>query len=446
MRKKDAIVVGGGLAGLSAAVQLVEKGKDVVVLEYMPHLGGRTANWNEKGMEVESGLHRYIGYYTALPTLLGKAGIDLDKIIQWEDEIEIRIADTALQADFGLSVYNLVGTISGIVGNNNFLTPVEKIRYGIFLTQGLKDYVLNPKMLDTLSIKAYARNHSLSDKIIQRIIEPLSTGIFFLPTDKYSAFVFFGFIVPAFYRFYQMRIGAFKGGMTDVMIDPIAAYIEKRGGKVRRNSKVEQLLVKNNKVYGVQLKNEKIEASEIIIAASLNPAKDLIRASFKDVKPFKKLLDLPSMPAITVQIELTKPALERDLTTFAPGTHLCSFAEQSRTTFKNTKGRLSIILTPAEKFLKMKEKEILKVVIAEAKRLGIHFERDIKDFRVIAEPVDFYSLTAETEKMRPEQATHVSGLTLAGDYTKQQFFCTMEGAVVSGQKAAEIVLGQLSNE
>jgi 15-cis-phytoene desaturase len=45
-----------------------------------------------------------------------------------------------------------------------------------------------------------------------------------------------------------------------------------------------------------------------------------------------------------------------------------------------------------------------------------------------------------TEPMRPEQQTPVPGLYLAGDYTKQPFTATMEGAVISGRLAAEAVL------
>jgi 15-cis-phytoene desaturase len=43
--------------------------------------------------------------------------------------------------------------------------------------------------------------------------------------------------------------------------------------------------------------------------------------------------------------------------------------------------------------------------------------------------------------LRPKQKTTTKGLTLAGDYTDQPFFSTMEGAAVSGVNAANIILG-----
>lgn len=72
MEKFDVIVVGSGLAGLTAALKLSEKGKSVIVLEMNNVIGGRTSSWDEDGMLVESGLHRHIGYYKALPKLLKK--------------------------------------------------------------------------------------------------------------------------------------------------------------------------------------------------------------------------------------------------------------------------------------------------------------------------------------------------------------------------------------
>lgn len=61
-------------------------------------------------------------------------------------------------------------------------------------------------------------------------------------------------------------------------------------------------------------------------------------------------------------------------------------------------------------------------------------------WRLINEPDEFYELIPGQNRMRPGQQTPVPGLTLAGAYTDQPFIDTMEGAVVSGQRAARIVL------
>jgi phytoene dehydrogenase-like protein len=47
----EVIIVGGGLAGLSAAFRLARAGRRVRLFEARPHLGGRTASWTEDGMK-----------------------------------------------------------------------------------------------------------------------------------------------------------------------------------------------------------------------------------------------------------------------------------------------------------------------------------------------------------------------------------------------------------
>ena len=73
--KKKALIIGGGLAGLSCAVELSDDNFEVTLFEAKPYLGGRTASWDDNGMKVESGLHRYLGFYSEMPSLLKKSWI-----------------------------------------------------------------------------------------------------------------------------------------------------------------------------------------------------------------------------------------------------------------------------------------------------------------------------------------------------------------------------------
>lgn len=152
------------------------------------------------------------------------------------------------------------------------------------------------------------------------------------------------------------------------------------------------------------------------------------------------MLELPSMPSVTIQLELDRPVLAIDRATFGPGTCLAAFSEQSRTTFTHVPGRLSVILSPPEKYLRMADEDVLRDVIADAARLGIELSEHVTRYRVVRHAADFYSLTPGAEALRPTQLTSIPGLLLAGDYTKQRFLATMEGAVVAGDTAAEAVL------
>ncbi|WP_235946243.1 hydroxysqualene dehydroxylase [Saccharibacillus alkalitolerans] len=436
------IVVGAGLAGLTCAFELAEKGKPVLVLEAAPYVGGRTANWNENGMEVESGFHKFIGYYTLLPELLERAGIKLNDMLFWEKSMEARHPEAEEPGVFGLDLVRApLKTVLGALGNNSYLTPADKASLIPFFTAGFKDYLSNPEELDEIPVKEYAERHHVTEQALERILEPLSSGIFFLPPEQYSSYAFFGLFAPGIPRLHKMRIGAFSGGMTDVMCRPLADAIERLGGTVRTSAPVRGLIAEEGAVRGVELENgERLRAAQVVVAANIRRAQKLLSEHFSSVSAFKPFFELEAMPHVTAQFELTEPLLPKDRTTFGPGTQLGSFGEQARTTFRDKAGRTSIILVDPDALVDLPEEEVWRRTVDSLKAIGLDGVDNATDYRIIRGDENFYRLAAGNEKKRPKQVTPIPGLFLAGDYTKQPFLATMEGAVISGQRAARGIL------
>lgn len=436
----NTLVIGSGLAGLTTAMDLAEAGLDVTVLERHKVVGGRTASWVDDGMPVESGLHRWLGFYEELPKLLRQAGIEPDDILHWGNEVEIRLPDNGPRAVFGLApLYRPFQTITSMLGNNDLLSPVDKAKVVYFFSRGLLDYIADSTELDRLSVDQYARAHGLSRQVIDNLLVPLTEGIFFRPPSEYSAMVLMGLLVPALKRSYALRVGSFLGGMTEVMAQPIAEAIGRKGGKVLTEMEVESLAFENGRVHGVVVNGELIEARHVVLATALSAAQHLIGQELSDHAWFKSMLQLPSTAAVTLQMELDEPSLPTDHTMFSPRTVLASYAEQSRTTFRHVPGRLSIDMGQSETFVNADPETIYQAAMKDAARLGLNIEGKVRRYRVVSHPADFYALVPGAEHMRPSQKTPVPGLTLAGDYTSQPLFATMEGAVLSGRAAAKVI-------
>jgi 15-cis-phytoene desaturase len=441
MKELEVVIIGGGLSGLACAADLAEAGKQVLVLEARSVPGGRTASWREDdGLMVESGFHRFLGFYTELPALLQKAGVDLDKMLCWEDELEIILPDDGPRGLFGASpLHKPLKSLAGALGNTDFLSLKEKAKLGRFFLAGLKRLREDPAALDTISVAQLARQHRLQDATIHKMLVPFTEGIFFLPPQEHSAYVLFQLIELALKRPQRMRIGAFNGGMTDVMINPICRYLEDQSVEIVVNTAVQQLRTGQSGKWCIDTEWNTIECRQVVVATSLGAAQRLLRPEFSAHSWFQPMLTLPSHTAVTLQLELDRPAMEVDRTTFAPGTVLSSFAEQSRTTFQDSAGRLSVILAQPDIRLHQTPEELLHLVLDDARRLNLDIGNVIK-YRKIAHPEDFYRLAPGMEQKRPQQQTPIPGLYLAGDYTKQPFMATMEGAVISGKRAAQALL------
>ena len=438
---EDVIIIGAGLAGLATAIDLQKAGRGVTILERYKIAGGRCADWVMDGMRVESGLHRWLGFYKALPELFRKADLDPDKAVIWEDELEIRLPDGGPQAVLGLSpLHRPLQTAAGLLGNNDLISPADKAELTLFFTSGLIDYALTRRELDQHTVYDYARRRGVSEDAITNMLIPVTEGIFFLPPERYSAMVLMGLLAPAIKRPHTIRVGSFAGGMTEVMSGPIAETIVRRGGTVQYDITVERLAVEDGRVSGVYVDGQLIAANHVVLATSLGAAQPLIREALGDHPWFEKMLALPTMPAVTLQIELDEPALPEDHVVFSPNTVLASYAEQSRTTFRDVPGRLSIDLGQPEKFIGRPPEEIFAAAMADAQRVGLNIENNVRRYRVVDHPQDFYLLSPGSEALRPPQATPIPGLTLAGDYTRQPLFCSMEGAVLSGEAAAKAVV------
>jgi len=438
----DVIIVGAGLAGLSCAFELTDKGKHVLILEANSFVGGRTASWVDKGVPIETGLHRYLGFYEALPNLLKRAGIDINTMLFWEDAFEIRLPDNEGQAVYGMApLHKPLTTVFALLGQNAFLSPLNKLRLLNFFVRGLRQYFGNPHALDQVSVLDYAYQHHVTRQAIERILIPFTAGVFFIPPERYSAYAFFGLIGPYLRRLLKTRLGGFMGGMTEVMANPLARAIETRGGKIRTNAKVTAFVLEKDEVRGVKVGDTIMRAPTVVLASSLKSAQELLGEAFAHQAWAQQILTLPSMPSVTVQLELKEPALKLDRTTFSPKTCWGSYSEQSRTTFRESKGRLSIILASPEKFLRLSDREIIGRVCEDGRRLGIYLEGQIISYHVNRYDADFYALSPGSEALRPSQKTPVGGLFLAGDYTKQPYLSTMEGAVVSGALASRAIVG-----
>jgi 15-cis-phytoene desaturase len=157
--------------------------RPITILEANSLIGGRTVSWNQSGMEVESELHRVLGFYTAFPRLVKKAGLKMKDVVIWEDEVEIKVANEPSFIYGASPIFRLYKTFSNPF-RNKLVSWQESWKLLKFLISGITAYVARPEELDKYSTLEYAQKFDLSDETIKRFIVPFTSGLFFLRPSK----------------------------------------------------------------------------------------------------------------------------------------------------------------------------------------------------------------------------------------------------------------------
>jgi len=111
---------------------------------------------------------------------------------------------------------------------------------------------------------------------------------------------------------------------------------------------------------------------------------------------------------------------------------------QSHWLFKH-KDIYSVTISAANEFAKKSDKEISKIIWKEVAQVIGDENRECPLYRIIREKRATFAQTSAENQLRPDSQTQWKNLFLAGDWTNTSLPATIESAVVSGQKVAEIV-------
>jgi 15-cis-phytoene desaturase len=105
---------------------------------------------------------------------------------------------------------------------------------------------------------------------------------------------------------------------------------------------------------------------------------------------------------------------------------------------------LELVLAPAHDWITKSDEEIIEATMEELRKLfPQHFTGDnqakLLKSHVVKTPRSVYKATPGRQAYRPSQKTPISNFYLAGDFTMQEYLGSMEGAVLSGKRTAQVV-------
>src|SRR5215475_11723999 len=301
------LIIGGGFAGLAAAVDLAEAGRRVLLLERRSFLGGRAYSFTDKttGDTIDNGQHLMMGCYHRTLRFLEKIG-SLDKLkFQPDPQVDFlhEIADGSVtRASFKCPPLPAPLHLLGGLARLKTIGWGDRLRA---LGVGLAVRTLNGNRdkLAEITVRQWLDSLGQSERIQRRFWNPMALATLNEAPEVASADMFARVIELGFMR--TKRDSAMvisRVGLSDLYTRQATSFIESRGGEVRLNAEVAEIKFEDNRAAGVTLRSgERIEADVVISAV---PYFALRRALTAEVagSHFPHLDGFKSAPIVSINL------------------------------------------------------------------------------------------------------------------------------------------------
>jgi squalene-associated FAD-dependent desaturase len=429
------VVVGGGIAGLSAATRLVEAGHQVALYEKRPTLGGRAYSIvdDTTGDIIDNGQHVVMGCCRALRGFLARIGAseqlrlqrDLDVTFVDEDGGRRRLKAAPLPAPF-----HLLGGVAGFAT----LGLRDRIHLLKVAAAILRPTALLPAASDYETVERWLDRVGQSETARRGFWRPLTRATLNDEPRTASAKMLEAILREAFFGSRDdARLGLARGGLSELYAEPAARWLESHGARVVTAAPVEALRVEGGVVRGVTLRDgTALDADAVIAALPPRPLLALVEPHARAGETwYAGIRRLQGSPIVSVHVWLDRPVMHEEL---------CALVERPLHWIFDRGTHLSLVASAARELIDRDAGEIAALAVAELKRaLPAAAPAEVRHVRVLKEREATLAHTAGSEGDRPHPRTPLNGLFVAGDWVRTGLPCTLESAVRAAELAASLV-------
>lgn len=438
----DVLVIGGGLAGLSAAVRCLQEGRSVFLAERRPYLGGRARSFPhpESGDEVDNGQHLMMGCYHASFRYLRAIGTDhlvhvqerLSILFRHPDGTTDRLTASDLPAPFHI--------LTGLFGLRR-LTPGQRaalLRVGPALLG--TDPERNER-LRRMTVSQWLDRMGQPEENRRFLWDIIAVGALNDSTDRISAALFVKVLRSAFLGSRRNAAMAVPlRGLSAVLSDPAERLITEHGGTVLKGNGAERVEIDGGRVTAVTMQDGRRVTPRHVISAV--PYFDLPKVFGDTAQLGVTGLDaFVSSPIVTVHLWFGRHFVDEPFAALI-GSPLHWVFNRSVITGRGADGPmyLAIVVSGAHALTEMTNDDIVSLACRELRRFYPGAADAVPEHSlVVKEKRATFSPGPATAYGRPGPRTAVRNLFLAGDWTETRLPATIEGAIQSGHDAAGLV-------
>jgi squalene-associated FAD-dependent desaturase len=437
-----AVVVGGGLAGIAAALRLADGGREVVLLEKRPRLGGAAFSFTRDGLSVDNGQHVFLRCCAAYRWLLARLDVQDQVVLQPRLDIPVLRPDGRRARLSRLPAVPAPAHLGAALASYRLLGPADRLRV-IRGALALRRLDPTDRRLDLRTLGEFLREHGQNDATISALWGILATATLNLAPDEASlalaAKVFRSGLLDhasaADVGFASVPLGrlhssaaqhALAAAGVEVLLGQSVEAVAPGGVVHARGSAGERSWVSETVVLAMPHR-------EAFAAAPALAASDAARASGLGASPIvnvhvvydRRVTDLPFAAAVD-----------------SPVQWFFDRTGSSGLTAIQPRGQyLAVTVSAAESIVDQPSRDLRERFVAElARLLPAARGADVVDAFVTRERRATFRQAVGSWALRPGAAAGPEGVWLAGAWTDTGWPDTMEGAVRSGITAAEAAL------
>jgi len=409
-------IIGAGLAGLAAAERLTQSHRAVVIHEATAYAGGRCRSYHDQttGMLIDNGTHLLLsGNHAALSfteAIGSRAGL------RGPDEAQFPFIDIASGEQWTLRF-----------GDSRFPWWVFHKDRRVPQT-AVVDYLPLARLAWTSADKPIGEVMNCAGAIYDRFLEPLLLAALNITPREGSAKLAGALIRETLALGGQAcRPLLAREGLGNVFVEPAIAHLRGRGVSIAFEDELVELLFANGRVSRLKFAKQTID---------LNKNDAVILA----VPPYVATNIVPGVVAPSLFRGIVNAHFRVD-----PPAHLPPMLGVINGTCQwifPLPGRISATISDAGRLFDMPRTELAQTIWNDiAKVAGL--AGDIPPWQIVRERRATFAATPEQNARRPSAETSWDNLFLAGDWTQTGLPATIESAVRSGYRAADLVKNRL---
>lgn len=416
-------VVGGGLAGLSAAIDLKDAGCHVELFERSRLLGGRATSFEIDGHVVDNGQHVYLACCTEFLGFVHRAG--MSSALHTQERFDVVVYSKTGQRS-GLRAADLPAPfhlLASFAGYKHL-----SLRGKAEIARALMALQFNPKSArEDLSFAQWLRMHGQGAQTIRGFWEPFMVPALNAPLERMNAADAAFVISTAFLR----DRGAARFGYSRV---PLAQIMESAAARLDRVYRSSAVFVMEADPHGIALRTAEDELRYDAVVLAVPP------------RSLAKLLGEPSRFNVP-PLDVYEPFAIMDVHIWYDGAQVdFEFAaildSPVQWVFKKGEGYLCCSISAADELVNKPTTDMVAVAWNEV-RAALPSLASARLIRGAATRNPEGTYLARPGTVRPAAATALPNLAVAGAWTATGWPDTMESAVRSGRTAAQTLLANL---